>query len=63
MAPYNYRKRTQAPNSEALIGVFGSKGAWPKKGREQGSMNEKFGSLGAHEFFLGNHFEDFMPFS
>ena len=37
--------------TEALIGVFGSKGAWPKKGREQGSMNEKFGSLGAHEFF------------
>ena len=22
-------------------------------------MNEKFGSLGAHEFFLGNHFEGF----
>ena len=38
-------------NYEALIGVFGSKGAWPKKGREQGSMNEKFGSLGAQEFF------------
>ena len=38
-------------NPEALIGVFGSKGAWPKKGREQGSMNKKFGSLGAHEFF------------
>ena len=35
---------------EALIGVFGSKGAWPKKGQEQGTMNEKFGSLGAHEF-------------
>ena len=36
---------------EALIGVLGSKGGWPKKGREQGSMNEQFGSLGAHEFF------------
>ena len=37
--------------AEALIGVFGSKGAWPKKGREQGSMNERLGSLGAQEFF------------
>ena len=57
------RKRFEMHRKEALIGVFGSKGAWPKKGREQGSMNEKFGSLGAHESFLGNHFEDFMPFS
>ena len=42
--------------SEALIGVFGSKGALPKKGREQGSMKEKFGSLGAHDFIFGKSF-------
>ena len=37
---------------EALIGVFGNKGARSKRGREQESMNEKFRSLGAHEFFF-----------
>ena len=47
---------------EALIGVFGSTGAWPKKGREQGSMNSKFGSLGARDF-LGKSFKNFMLFS
>ena len=37
--------------TEALTGVFGSKGAWPKKGLEQESMNRNFESLGTHEFF------------
>ena len=58
----NILKKRLKCATEALIGVFGSKGAWPKMGREQGSMNRKLRSLGARGC-LGKSFENVMPFS